>query len=73
MKKSVYTVSFLALCVAGAVHAEPQAEVLHYWTSGGEKEAVEVLQEEFASNGGTWCPRLSQTTCNATAHGVQHL
>ena len=54
MKKSVYSVSFLALCVAGAVHAEPQAEVLHYWTSGGEKEAVEVLQEEFASNGGTW-------------------
>lgn len=34
--------------------AEPQAEVLHYWTSGGEAKSVAVLQQEFASNGGTW-------------------
>ncbi|KJZ18591.1 ABC transporter substrate-binding protein [Loktanella sp. S4079] len=54
MKKSVYAVSAFALCVAGAVHAEPQAEVLHYWTSGGEAKSVAVLQEEFAANGGTW-------------------
>nr|WP_235899864.1 ABC transporter substrate-binding protein [Tritonibacter aquimaris] len=47
-------VSALALCVAGSLHAEPQAEVLHYWTSGGEAKSVAVLQEEFASNGGTW-------------------
>ncbi|WP_408057663.1 ABC transporter substrate-binding protein [Tritonibacter aquimaris] len=52
--KSVPMVSALALCVAGSLHAEPQAEVLHYWTSGGEAKSVAVLQEEFASNGGTW-------------------
>nr|WP_232222863.1 ABC transporter substrate-binding protein [Sulfitobacter guttiformis] len=34
--------------------AEPQAEVLHYWTSGGEAKSAAVLQEEFAANGGTW-------------------
>ena len=34
--------------------AEPQAEVLHWWTSGGEAKSVAVLQEEFAANGGTW-------------------
>jgi glucose/mannose transport system substrate-binding protein len=35
-------------------HASPEAEVLHYWTSGGEAKSVAVLQEEFAAGGGTW-------------------
>ena len=35
-------------------HASPEAEVLHYWTSGGEAKSVAVLQEEFAANGGKW-------------------
>ncbi len=35
-------------------YAEPQAEVLHWWTSGGEAKSVAVLQEEFSANGGTW-------------------
>ncbi|MCR9110575.1 ABC transporter substrate-binding protein [Marivita sp. XM-24bin2] len=53
--KSVFfgAVSATAL-IASAVHAEPQAEVLHWWTSGGEAKSVAVLQEEFASKGGTW-------------------
>ena len=34
--------------------AEPQAEVLHWWTSGGEAKSVAVLQKEFASRGGLW-------------------
>jgi len=47
-------VSGLALIASNVAHAEPQAEVLHYWTSGGEAKSVAVLQEEFAANGGTW-------------------
>lgn len=47
-------VSGLAMAVATGAVAEPQAEVLHYWTSGGEAKSVAVLQEEFAANGGTW-------------------
>ncbi|WP_460275734.1 ABC transporter substrate-binding protein [Celeribacter sp. ULVN23_4] len=46
--------SAVALSVGVASFAEPQAEVLHWWTSGGEAKSVAVLQEEFASNGGTW-------------------
>ncbi|WP_423905953.1 ABC transporter substrate-binding protein [Candidatus Spongiihabitans sp.] len=34
--------------------AEPQAEVLHFWTSGGEARSVAVLQKEFVANGGIW-------------------
>ncbi|MFY2824404.1 ABC transporter substrate-binding protein [Ruegeria sp. MALMAid1280] len=48
------TASTLAVVAGTSVLAEPQAEVLHWWTSGGEAKSVAVLQEEFASNGGTW-------------------
>ncbi len=47
-------ISGIAVVAATAAIAEPQAEVLHYWTSGGEAKSVAVLQEEFAANGGTW-------------------
>ena len=43
----------LTISIAGLAK-EPQAEVLHWWTSGGEAKSVAVLQEEFASRGGTW-------------------
>ncbi|WGW06037.1 ABC transporter substrate-binding protein [Tropicibacter oceani] len=39
---------------ASAAYAEPKAEVLHWWTSGGEAKSVAVLQEEFAAKGGMW-------------------
>ncbi len=55
MKKQILgAVSGLAIVASSAAFAEPQAEVLHYWTSGGEAKSVAVLQEEFAANGGTW-------------------
>ena len=47
-------ISGVAIAASTAVWAEPQAEVLHYWTSGGEAKSVAVLQQEFAENGGTW-------------------
>ncbi len=46
--------SAASLCYASVAMAGPQAEVLHWWTSGGEARAVAVLQEEFAARGGTW-------------------
>jgi len=55
MYKSVLcAVSTVAMFSASAAIAEPQAEVLHWWTSGGEAKSVAVLQKEFADNGGTW-------------------
>lgn len=43
-----------AMLLAAPAFAEPQAEVLHWWTSGGEAKAVATLQDEFKENGGTW-------------------
>ena len=46
--------SALSMIVATSAFAEPTAEVLHYWTSGGEAKSVAVLQKEFADKGGSW-------------------
>ncbi len=40
--------------LATAVKAEPQVEVLHWWTSGGEARAIQVLVNDFKAAGGTW-------------------
>lgn len=52
--KTILATSVATFCCATVALADPQAEVLHWWTSGGEARAVSVLQEEFASRGGTW-------------------
>ena len=39
---------------ATAAKAEPQVEVLHWWTSGGEARAIQVLVDDFKAAGGTW-------------------
>ena len=56
MKSNMVIAATAALTIAatGVAKAEPQAEVLHWWTSGGEAKSVAVLQEEFSSRGGTW-------------------
>ena len=44
----------LTISATSLAKAEPQAEVLHWWTSGGEAKSVAVLQKEFNARGGTW-------------------
>lgn len=51
--KSVLAAS-TAMMLAVPAMAEPTAEVMHWWTSGGEARSVAVLQEQFAAQGGTW-------------------
>ena len=33
-------------------YAGSKAEVLHWWTSGGEAKALKVLKDDFAASGG---------------------
>lgn len=55
MKKSVFAAAAVASFIASSsAYAGPEAEVLHWWTSGGEAKSVAVLQKEFAENGGAW-------------------
>ncbi|MGL4251629.1 MAG: ABC transporter substrate-binding protein [Aeromonas sp.] len=47
-----YPLSLLALLCGSACAA--QVEVLHWWTSGGEARAVEVLKSEWIDQGNLW-------------------
>jgi glucose/mannose transport system substrate-binding protein len=43
------------LCAsAAAAHAGPRAEVIHWWTSGGESAAVRQVAQAYRDAGGTW-------------------
>jgi glucose/mannose transport system substrate-binding protein len=45
----------LAILTAGAAHAQAnRAEVIHWWTSGGESAAVQELANGYKAAGGTW-------------------
>ena len=44
--------SWLALCAGQA--AAQKADVMHWWTSGGESRAVAVFAKEYDKRGGTW-------------------
>lgn len=37
----------------GAAHAQ-KAEVIHWWTSGGEAAAIKVFADAYTKGGGTW-------------------
>ena len=54
LKSALAASAAVSIISATAGFAGPEAEVLHWWTSGGEAKSVAVLQEEFSSKGGTW-------------------
>lgn len=46
-----------AACALTAIPAfaeQPEVEVLHYWTSGGESKAINVFKDSFEKAGGKW-------------------
>src|SRR3954467_2030542 len=52
LRKLLLTMAF-ATSFALAAHAD-EVEVLHWWTSGGEAAALEVLKKDLESKGVTW-------------------
>lgn len=55
MRKLMTTVAAAALLMAGtAAHAAESVEVLHWWTSGGEATALEVLKKDLETKGISW-------------------
>jgi glucose/mannose transport system substrate-binding protein len=55
---SIWTKRALAACVAtmgvmGVAHAQ-KAEVIHWWTSGGEAAAIKEFANSWTKEGGTW-------------------
>jgi glucose/mannose transport system substrate-binding protein len=44
----------LAIGAAAPAAAQSKAEVIHWWTSGGESAAIQELASAFTKAGGTW-------------------
>jgi glucose/mannose transport system substrate-binding protein len=57
--------------LAGA--QEMQAEVLHWWTSGGESAAVKVFADRFTAAGGTWVDTAIAGGINARTAGINRI
>ena len=49
---------------------ELRAEVIHWWTSGGESAAVKVFAEQFRAAGGTWVDTAIAGGANARTAAI---
>ncbi|GAA0825938.1 MULTISPECIES: ABC transporter substrate-binding protein [Marinomonas] len=54
MKKIALGLSTVALALAAANSQAGEVEVLHWWTSGSEATAINVLKQEMEDAGDTW-------------------
>jgi glucose/mannose transport system substrate-binding protein len=56
MKLKLCLTALAVVCAAGvpANAQEMKAEVIHWWTSGGESAAVKVFADQFTKAGGVW-------------------
>jgi glucose/mannose transport system substrate-binding protein len=65
-----------ALAVVAALPVQAQemkAEVLHWWTSGGESAAVKVFADRFKAAGGTWVDTAIAGGQNARTAGINRI
>ena len=56
-----------------AMAQEMKAEVLHWWTSGGESAAVKVFAERFDAAGGIWVDTAIAGGTNARTAGINRI
>jgi len=64
-----------ALLVAGSGLglAQEKAEVIHWWTSGGESASVKVFADAFTKAGGTWIDTAIAGGVNARTAGINRI
>ncbi len=54
MGKFLTTTAVALMMTAGISQAAENVEVLHWWTSGGEATALDVLKKDLESKGISW-------------------
>jgi glucose/mannose transport system substrate-binding protein len=55
LRRALLATTFIGLTLTGATAQEKlRAEVIHWWTSGGEAAAVKVFADKFNAAGGEW-------------------
>ena len=53
--------------------AAQEAEVIHWWTSGGESAAVQVFADKFEEAGGNWVDNAVAGGVNARTAGINRI
>lgn len=70
MKRILAASVCLAALVTGPSAWAQRAEVIHWWTSGGESAAVRVFADQYTKAGGTWVDTAIAGGVNARAAAV---
>jgi glucose/mannose transport system substrate-binding protein len=68
MKRALFAsaaIAAMTLALVPASAEEMKAEVIHWWTSGGEAAAVKVFADQFTKAGGTWIDSAVAGSTNA--------
>jgi len=65
--------TLIAVGPALASAQEMEAEVIHWWTSGGESAAVKVFADQFQGAGGTWIDNAVAGGQNARTAGINRI
>ncbi|KJY82889.1 sugar ABC transporter substrate-binding protein [Vibrio galatheae] len=71
MKKLSLAVSFIL--ASSPVLAKEEAEVMHWWTSGGESAAIRVLADAYETEGGTWKDSAVAGGSNARSAAINRM
>jgi glucose/mannose transport system substrate-binding protein len=56
-----------------AAQDKPRAEVMHWWTSGGESAAVKVFADQYSKAGGEWVDTAIALGENARAAAINRI
>jgi glucose/mannose transport system substrate-binding protein len=72
MKRSLIAGAFLSVLAGTSAQAQ-RAEVIHWWTSGGESAAVRVFAEQYNKEGGTWVDTAIAGGSNARTAGINRV
>src|SRR5438128_11993394 len=65
---------FVAGATIDGANAEAmKAEVIHWWTSGGESAAVKVFADQFNKAGGTWVDTAIAGGANARTAAINRV
>ncbi|HEX5794781.1 MAG TPA: ABC transporter substrate-binding protein, partial [Geminicoccaceae bacterium] len=65
--------ALIAISPALAGAQEMEAEVIHWWTSGGESAAVKVFADQFEEAGGSWVDNAVAGGQNARTAGINRI
>jgi glucose/mannose transport system substrate-binding protein len=73
IRTAMFAAAFAAALPGLAHAADMKAEVLHWWTSGGESAAIKEIADRFKAAGGEWVDTAIATGEAARAAGINRI